>query len=51
MSKDTEQYAAKIYIPRELWDWLRKHAIDERTSASRILARLAEEYRTRVQGE
>lgn len=36
--------AVTIYMPDDLWDWLRRHTYDEGTSASALLRAKAEEH-------
>ena len=44
----SEKYRATLYVDRELWNWLRKHSIDQQQSASEIIEELIRTYSTQI---
>lgn len=46
-----EKYRATIYIEREIWDWMRKHAIDQHKSASEVIEQMLLAYKNQIPEE
>lgn len=42
----SEKYRATVYVNRDLWGWVRKHAIDKHQSASEVIEELIRTYKS-----
>lgn len=47
----SEKQRVTIYLESKLWEWLRKHGIDKRKSASAILEDLLATYKSEITKE
>jgi hypothetical protein len=46
-----EKYRTNVYLDRDVWNWLRKHAIDQNQSASEIIEELIRAYSKTIKTE